>query len=323
MEQKKITIISFDNWGYDKYISQTLNQMGHEARHIKTSHFKYKNRYQKAINFFSKLLFNKNLKEIYIQEWILQELSTKGVQDYILVIHPGSFQEKYHLKFKSFAKKYITYLYDSLARYPLDFELKEIFDSVYSFDLYDVRQHNFFSLTNYYYFDTEKPTQSVNDLVYIGSIDNRIEIVDKIGQLTSEFSKNYILYSIGAKSWMYLFKQKILTKYANLIFSKKHFNHQQMLDLYRSSKVILDVIRPHQEGLSFRIFEAMGLSKKIITNNQAILDYDFYHPNNILVIDNEITASKIKEFISTDYQYREIVENYHISNWCKKVFNLD
>jgi hypothetical protein len=39
--------------------------------------------------------------------------------------------------------------------------------------------------------------------------------------------------------------------------------------------------------LIFRVFEALGYKKKLITNNQDITSYDFYNENNIFVITNE------------------------------------
>ena len=53
------------------------------------------------------------------------------------------------------------------------------------------------------------------------------------------------------------------------------------------SSVLLDIAQPKQEGLSFRIFEAMKLEKKIITTNKALQPMIFMIPNNIFVWKNE------------------------------------
>jgi len=49
----------------------------------------------------------------------------------------------------------------------------------------------------------------------------------------------------------------------------------------------LDLVQGNQTGLSFRVFEAMALQKKLITDNKAIRNYPFYNPNNILILDSK------------------------------------
>ena len=48
--------------------------------------------------------------------------------------------------------------------------------------------------------------------------------------------------------------------------------------------VILDYNQKNQVGLSLRCMEALFFEKKLITNNVDIMNYDFYHPNNIFVL---------------------------------------
>ena len=99
--------------------------------------------------------------------------------------------------------------------------------------------------------------------------------------------------------------------------------HSEIVEFYKDGKVILDLVRENQDGLSFRIFEAMALKKKIITNNKTILDYDFYNPNNILLLNDELSNLDLS-FFESDYQElpKEIYEKYTLENWVKKVFEL-
>ena len=75
--------------------------------------------------------------------------------------------------------------------------------------------------------------------------------------------------------------------------------------------------------MSFRVFEALGHRKKLITTNKDIVNYDFYHPQNILVLDKE------KMEIPEDFVFSPYVEidetvfaKYKIKNWVKEVFEL-
>jgi hypothetical protein len=83
-------------------------------------------------------------------------------------------------------------------------------------------------------------------------------------------------------------------------------------------------MREGQYGLSFRVFEAMSLEKKIITDNEAIKGYDFYNPNNILIL-NENISNLDKSFFETPYEKipKEIYYRYTLDHWVNKVFGLD
>ncbi|WP_228453698.1 hypothetical protein [Chryseobacterium manosquense] len=73
---------------------------------------------------------------------------------------------------------------------------------------------------------------------------------------------------------------------------------------------------PRQVGLSFRFFEGLYYRKKIITDNLMVKKYDFYHPDNIFVIENGNNAA-ILEFLKRPYQElpEHIVKKYSFSEW--------
>ncbi len=94
-----------------------------------------------------------------------------------------------------------------------------------------------------------------------------------------------------------------------------------VIEKMKEAEILIDLVRQNQTGLSFRIFEAMALHKKIITNNTTIKDYDFYNENNILVIDNEnITIPET--FLNSEYQplSEELYQKYTLDNFTKTVF---
>ena len=76
--------------------------------------------------------------------------------------------------------------------------------------------------------------------------------------------------------------------------------------------------------MSFRPFEAIGLKKKLITNNIEIKNYDFYDPQNIFVIEDIENISISKDFFESEYKElpKEIVEKYFIKNWIETICNL-
>ena len=115
--------------------------------------------------------------------------------------------------------------------------------------------------------------------------------------------------------------------------NKPHSDYLEILDKQKSiqevaalimkSKILVEIQRTEQVGLSFRIFEALGHRKKLITTNKDIVNYDFYHPQNILVVDeNSIVIPD--EFVDTPYFEldEKILDSYRIKNWVNKVFDL-
>ena len=131
---QKITLISFDHWGYDIHIVDALKKNGIDANHIKIGGFKHKNIFAQLRNTFSKIFLDKNPKKILRQEYILEKLNNLGKQDQILVINPDVIDLKYHLEIKKYTKKYIAYLYDSIERCPVKHLLEGVFDDIYSFE---------------------------------------------------------------------------------------------------------------------------------------------------------------------------------------------
>ena len=95
-------------------------------------------------------------------------------------------------------------------------------------------------------------------------------------------------------------------------------------DKINRSKIIIEIQRKEQIGLSFRVFEALGQRKKLITTNTDIVNYDFYHPQNILVID-EAAINIPEDFVNSPYipVSDKILDKYRLRNWTKKLFDLE
>ena len=84
-----------------------------------------------------------------------------------------------------------------------------------------------------------------------------------------------------------------------------------------TSRIVVDTSNGYQDGLSARFMWALGLGKKIITNNKSVVTYDFYNKNQIYVIDCE--SDNLTDFIMSDFimsdEIREKVNTYRIDNW--------
>jgi hypothetical protein len=269
----------------------------------------------------SKVFLGKNPKLKKRQEYILQQLKENGFQNQILVINPELIDLEYHLEIKKHTEKYIAYLYDSVSRCPVKHLLDGVFDEIFSFDKNDVLTYGFSETTNYIYFDTpEKSALQKQNFIYIGSIDNILKFLNDFGEHIKKQHQSFLFYAIGKKAFVNKLKQMFLGKNKNIIFQKKRFSQQETLKMYAESETIVDLVRDNQTGLSFRIFEAIGLQKNIISNNKTIISYDICDSGKIIYLDD---LHKINEATFSNSNYsNELIDKYHILNWVKKIFSL-
>lgn len=323
----KICIISFDYWNYDHHIVKKLQEKGVEASHINMGAYRYKNFGERFRNAMSKIFLNRNIKHIKRQQYVLDSLAKLGPQDKILVLNPHNLDYETIKQIKSYTPYLISYLYDNLDRFPVKDRL-ELFDKIYSFEDKDVKKYGFEKITNYNYL-SEQPVQSdavEHDLFYITSYDKqRIKLLRKLAARLSVLNVKSKIIVVGKQVWKEKLRNIFLRPagYKLIELRKKPISNETVLNEYKKSKVIIDLMREGQEGLSFRIFEAMALEKKIITDNESIQTYDFYCPENFLIIKYDLSNIDDRFFHHT-YQKlsKSLYQKYALNHWVSHVFNI-
>ena len=83
----------------------------------------------------------------------------------------------------------------------------------------------------------------------------------------------------------------------------KSFNLPYLEYLQRSlsAQCLIDIVQPGQVGLTLSPLEALVYKRKLLTNNPAVLQQNFYRPENILLIDESINLEKIDRFMQMPY----------------------
>ena len=89
------------------------------------------------------------------------------------------------------------------------------------------------------------------------------------------------------------------------------------------TRCVIDINHPKQTGLTMRTIEMLGMQRKIATTNVNVQNYDFYRPENQILLDRK-NISISKEMIISKYMKieDEILEKYSIDYWAKELFNL-
>lgn len=314
----KIVVISFDNWGLNGGIAKVLKQEGHTVHHIDFHSFAYKypNPLHKVYNFFLKLFFKKNIKNIYYGKEIIKRLKQIGEKQDLILTIKGDFIDKNCLKkLKKYTNKSIGFFNDSATRCPKIKNVVSAFDQVFSFEKEDCEKLGLNFAPNWIYEENKNSTGPFEFQVFnICSKDKRLPVISRI---IYELKLKQIKHKI-----IVLSKDDECPK-SEIEFFFKRISLEEISQYIEKSKALLDVKRKGQFGLTFRIFESIGLEKKLITTNPDIVNYDFYNPNNILVIDEDHPEIPVS-FFESDYEKlpEEIYQKYTIRGWIQNVLSI-
>lgn len=277
---------------------------------------------------------NRNLICKYIDKYydkIIAETSNKKY-DFIFFIKGESISNSIveRLRKAHPEAQIIMYFWDSIANNHNAKGMLGSFDKVLSFDKNDCRDFNLeflplFYIPQYERIANQKVPQKY-DMMFAGTIHSeRYEFVNGIvDQIKAAGGTCFTWFYFPSKVNFYKLK------WDNPKFRKADINdfqfipmpREKLLGYYAESRIQIDMQHPKQTGLTMRTMETLGAKKKLITTNKDVVNYDFYRPENILVVDrnNPIIS---KEFLEITWQEipEEIYKKYSISSWLNNVFS--
>ena len=233
--------------------------------------------------------------------------------------------------------KLVLYMWDGLHKQNTKGIEKKwpYYDRVFTFDRYDYEENkeeiDFLPL---YYYDKYLPTniKSANneDLRYAVSFigtahDDRIKIVKNVMNQCKKDGLACFSYFYMPHKLIYLKNKLFNPNFKNVHeddVSYEMLPFEKLYQIYADSKCIVDVENKGQHGLTMRSIEILGLKRKFITTNKDIVNYDFYNPNNVLVIDRDNPIVDRKFFDTPYFELdEEIYQKYSIKNWVLEVLS--
>ncbi|WP_267402372.1 MULTISPECIES: hypothetical protein [unclassified Chryseobacterium] len=293
--------------------------------------FQYKNFNEKLTNFIQKFfLNNKNFKSQlrinrHSEELVEKLKNIKFDFEYTLVIRPDYFSQESLELLKQKTKVFTAYQWDGFKRYPKILDYIKLFDRFFVFekedyDNYQSDYHNLHYTTNFYIDNFENIDEKEREeIFFLGSyLENRI---DEIISITSFFEQQNINTNIQIVYKKSNIPEKI--KRSKIKVLESSVKYSEMINEIQRSKYLLEFQNTNiHNGLSFRVFESICFKKKLITNNPAIENYDFYHPNNILIWKNQ-NSEEIHNFLKLEYTDidPDIYKKYSFSNWINYIFD--
>ncbi len=313
---KKVLIIAPEYMGYMEKVADHLRTKPEiEVTDIHIPIYKYPNPLTKIANFFLKRM-GKDVKFTYREKYIKDVIGNQTF-DMTLVVRPDHLSGTTLKQLKSQTLHFKSYFFDGVHRFPKMLKTVPYFDEIFSFEPSDCEEFGFESITNFIYDEQPFPAAETSFKYSVFNITShdrqRFPLLLKIAAVLQQQNLNY---KIIVKTKKTIAEQDLVT------IIRESMSLEEIKVLLQQSVCMLDlgVISKHR-GLTFRVFEAMGSHKKIITNNPDIAHYDFYDPQNILIINQE-SVEIPKSFLTSVYHPipAGIYQKYTLDTWVNRVF---
>ena len=322
MRKQKVIFLSYSFMGYEKEVIGLLEEvMGFEVYFInsKEYEYEYKNIFEKIKNnIFYKPLYKKNLKELMFDKIIKEEIDNIGEVDYYFCIRADKFSHEIFNYIKSKKKPMILHHWDSFSFIEKQKEFLKYFDYKSSFDKKEAKEYDMRFIPNFYLKENILKSKEIEyDFFTVMKYDKRFELLENLAKHLKAKNKKY--------KFLVITKEDIKSDYITI--EKDYIPLVKNYEYLSRSKGIVeightkDMNEKYQGGASFRIADAIGNKKKIITNYDFIKDYDIYNKENICVISkNRIELAE--EFLESEYQEysNEFYEEYSGEGWIRKIF---
>ena len=325
---KRILFFAPKFFGYEKKISEKLTQMGaivdaYDERPGNSFVTKSILRlYSKGINNTIKLYYKKILTRIKDNKY-----------DYVFIVNLEAINEEIIVNLRSTFKDavFILYMWDSCLNKKSLRKVYTLFDHSYTFDRFDAENIPGLTFRPLFYIDSYSKLPDFKkkyDLSFVGTgHGDRSLIVKKIEAQMKETGLSFFYYLYLHSRLLYFYlnaknaKFRVNSSYKDYSFTP--LSEKDIINIIASSQAVLDIQHEMQTGLTMRTIEVLGAGKKLITTNADIVNYDFYHHDNILVIDRDNPVID-KSFLTSPYKALpdSIRFKYSIEGWINEIFAL-
>lgn len=249
---------------------------------------------------------------------MLARIRRLGRLDHVIVIKGSHLSKEFIIEMRRAQPhaRFTAYHWDSMVRFPDLERRQDLFDKCFTFDHADAERNSKLIHRPLFYRselgESDVEATSV-DLCFVGWLHHdRLRQVEEIRKQAEALDLSTFFYlSTGKLSQA---KLRLQGRGGDV------YSHPQPFSAYvnntRSARAILDLPHPSQAGLTMRAIESIGANRKLITTNSDVRMYDFYHPNNIHIIDGDVPCID-PTFLTTSRATirQDIVERYSLRAW--------
>lgn len=327
LQGKNILFITPEFFGIEKCLIRAMEEFGANVywfneRSVNSS-------IARAINSILPCVFNRHSNDYFKR--IVDELN---VNIDIILIVKGDMVSKVSIDYMR--KKWknaplILYLWDPVINIKGIESKLQFYDKVISFEPKDCQKYGFefralFSDIEYDN-TSEKNDDYVYDIAFYGTMyADRFAIIHDLDRYCLDNKRKFYRFCYLRGKFMkffYFLTNKGFRKLGSKAISYTPKSSSEIAEIISSSKSILDINDPLQEGLTLRTLETLSMGKKMITTNSDIKNYDFYNPNNICVI-SRTSIDIPRSFFEDEYENIDsgILEKYTAKGWVRDVFSM-
>lgn len=182
------------------------------------------------------------------------------------------------------------------------YELKSVFDLIISFDHIESKKYEleYHQLVFSKYSIKKKININYSDIYFLGKAKNRLAEIIQVYEYLSSNNLKCKFYLVGV--------DKNMRVYADTIKYIDKMSYEDNLQHVMSTKYLLEIMQKGGYGYTQRMCEAIAFDKKILTNNNEVLNAPFYNSRYVSVftdihsIDIKYLKKSMNEYV--DYNYK-------------------
>lgn len=260
---------------------------------------------------------------------ILARAKANGPFDYVLIIKGELLDAGFigALRAAQPGARLISYQWDSMARYPELIERQALFDRVLTFDHADHARYPHFLLRPTFFrpeivaaAQASASAVPAVDFCFVGWLHH-----DRLRQIETLRRQ---IRNLGMAAFLYLFtgmrtalQLKLGGRGEDVYWRPLSF--ARYAEQIAACRIIIDLPHPHQSGLTMRALEAVGTGKKMVTTSRDVTLYDFYSPEQFLIVDPQdpridpaFLAAPVLPLPAT------LVESYSLRAWALDILGV-
>lgn len=335
----KILVVGPQYFNYPDSATWALEQLGHNVVQYNWTEFGIDKSYWiRKLNKFS----IKNFEENHKINWGLSvvNLCKNFKPDLCLVMNGDWISETVLDSIQNKGCRIILWMIDGISRMPRNEEKLSYYHQIFSFDhtdsLYLKNKYGIdceYCQVGYdprYYFPKESVHRDI-DISFVGhGIAHRKTLLQNVANFIDERGLSFAIYGNYWDSRYFWKKMKfarrhpILQKYIH----NKSVHPMEVANIYRRSKICLNIHIPDHNGINPRTFEILGaksfqlidqhpMLNEFLTEGSHLVAYN--DSQDILVkIDHFLSASREREAIATEGHYYAL-ERYSITRSMQKI----
>jgi len=323
---KRILFIGPKTFGYEREITARLQQLGarveyHDDRPSDKPVVKV------AIRLFP-LLIQRPVRAYF--EKILSNAANDYDFVFIIKLECMPLDILRELRARLSRARFIYYSWDSVRNNPNFRGAASSFDALFTFDSEDSSHDSQLKLRPLFFLNEYRQLPALPlkyDLCFVGTVhSDRYTLLSKIRAIAERTGKSMNFYMFVPHKAIYWIRRIVSPAFWGSAPSEFAFAPLPKKDVHQliaESRAVLDFQHPGQTGLTMRTIEMVGARKKLVTTNELVRQYDFFRPENILVIDREHPVLD-PNFFETPYRElpEALYEKYSLDGWLRELFSV-